>query len=69
MSKKKMLDFAVQQFTGYGAASKGYGICGLIESMGLTAEEYAAIREDVKISLSKGDFAEVEEYFEERKQK
>lgn len=69
MSKKKMLELAVQQFTGFGIASKGYGVRTLIESMGLTADEFEIIYDYVKSSLNKSDFEEVKAYFESKRKK
>lgn len=46
---KKLLEFAVQQFTGYRQCEQqGNQILLLVESMGLTAKEWSAIRDDVQ---------------------
>lgn len=66
---KKEIEFAIQQFVGYGHASKGYNIEQLIGGMGLKRKEFEEIREDVRAWLPASDFAEVVEYFAKGKDK
>lgn len=62
--EKTLLEFAVQQFTGYAAAIQGGAnpLMELVESMGLTANEYRAIRKDIQW-MPHRDLAELDGHF------
>jgi len=56
-------DFAIQQLTGFHYGQE-YGLIGLIESMGLTAEEWISIRGEVSW-LNSGNIEALDRHFEQ----
>jgi hypothetical protein len=63
----KEMEFAIQQFVGFGHARKGHDVEHLVQAMGLTKAEWEAIKEDVQSWLAgdigHDDYAAVERYF------
>lgn len=59
---KRNLELAQQQFVGYQHGVAGHGIESLAEGMGLTAEEWAALRETS--GLSDSDKQALDRYFQ-----
>lgn len=68
MIKKKLIDQALQQFTGFRIGKWSSGIEELISSMGLTKEEWEYIKqtEEPGSILDEDDIEEIEEYFAEQ---
>lgn len=60
---EKMLDLALAQFTGFGLASRGHSIQALIESMGLSKEEFKQLQTKIKPLVKELDFKFLNEYF------
>jgi len=63
MTKERMLELALAQFTGYHLGNNGYGVGELVSSMGLTEEEWEKIKEDEDISLDDDEIKEINNYF------
>ena len=59
---KKTLELAVQQFVGFRHAQAGYSIESLADSMGLSASEWYAVRDEVP--LTDRDKQSLDKHFE-----
>lgn len=62
MGKKKQLELAEQQLIGFAHAKAGFSAASLAEAMGLSAQEWATLRE--RVTLAKSDERELDSYFE-----
>lgn len=61
---KKQLELAGQQFVGYTHAKKGYGLIDLVESMGLTKEEWVKLEKIEAPLFTKSELDEINLHFE-----
>jgi len=61
---KHMIDLAIAQFTGFRCCEQTNNIDALVESMGLTAKEWAIIRGQVEW-LGERNIQYVDEHFEQ----
>lgn len=72
MGKKTTTDdaltMALHQLIGFGHKSRGYSLIMLVESMGLTEQEWNTIRKDV-LYLSPGEIQEIDDHFDSLKNK
>ena len=60
LEAEKQKDFAIQQFIGYSETKAGYGLNGLVNSMGLTLSEWKQVKKEVENFLSDDDINEIE---------
>lgn len=68
MDKETLKALALAQFTGFAHAKNGYGIIDLVNSMGLTEEEWDEIKNDEIKILSDADTLDINEHFSRQKQ-
>lgn len=61
---KKQLEMAEQQLVGFAHAKAGHSVEQLADGMGLTAKEWDALKDKVRLSVS--DERDLDAYFERR---
>jgi hypothetical protein len=67
---RELLDLAIAQFTGYAAVKNGGPdpLMEMVESMGLSAAEYRAIRDDIQW-MPHRDLDELDKHFKVRRKR
>lgn len=63
MDSNLEIEFAEQQLTGFFHARHGYTLLQLVQSMGLTSEEWAAIKASGRIHVPLDARAELDQHF------